>query len=175
LASSTPLRILQGVQALHQRGYHRLRILPGMSRSGIHWNVAITNADNLIENSSCPHVVDLDTAIQYSTGGLTEFAGGEVTVTSTPESVADLILNELPETVPREDDPAYVSWFADLLSLVERPDALPVAYDDYFDASEGWEIGCGSDVRHPRPPKAPIITPERSAPKQPKPSNDPPR
>ncbi len=94
-----------GVQVLHQRGYHRLRVLPGVSPSGMHWRVAITNADNLIDHMDYPHVMDLDTALWYSTGGLTEFAGGAVTVTTRPESVADLILNELPGTAPTDDDP----------------------------------------------------------------------
>jgi len=31
LASSTPIRIFQGIQVLHQRGYHRVRALPGLA------------------------------------------------------------------------------------------------------------------------------------------------
>lgn len=67
LASSTPIRILQGVQVLHQRGYHRLRILPGVSPSGMYWRVAITVSDNLIDDVDYPHVVNLDTALQLET------------------------------------------------------------------------------------------------------------
>ncbi|GLD44888.1 hypothetical protein Mkiyose1665_53880 [Mycobacterium kiyosense] len=139
LVSWTPIRILQGVRVLHQRGYHRLRILPGMSPSGMYWRVAITLSDNLIDD----HVIDWHTALHYSTGGLTEFAAGEVTVTTKPERVADLILNELPDAAPTNDDPAYIAWFAELIRTVEQTKALPVAYADYFDA-DGWEIGWGS-------------------------------
>lgn len=155
LASSTPFRILQGVRVLHQRGYHRLRILPGMSGSGMYWRVGITDAANLIDDTIYPEIVDFDAALLYTTGSLTEFAGSEVTVVSTPDSVAELILNALPESTPREDDPAYVAWFADLWSLIERCKALPIAYADYFDGSEGWEVGWGSGIRHPRPPRPP--------------------
>jgi len=168
LTSSTPVRILQGIRVLHQRGYHHLRILPGMSPSGMHWRIAITSADNLIDDSYDPHIVDLDSALWYTTSGFTKFAGGEVTVVSTPDAVADLILNALPEMAPSQDDPAYVSWFADLVSLVEHQPSpsrrIPVAYDDYFDASKGWEIGCGSGIRYPHPPKAPVNTTNRSEP-----------
>lgn len=170
LASWTPIRILQGVHVLHQRGYHRLRILPGVSSSGMYWRVAITSADNLIGHVDYPHVVNLDAVLQYSTGGLTEFAGGEVTVTTRPELVAELILNELPGTAPADDDPAYVSWFADLMRLVEQSMAPPVAYADYFDATAGWEIGWGSGIRHSRPPKPAANTPRRSAPMTSEPS-----
>lgn len=153
LASATPVRILQGVAFLHQRGYHRLRVLPGVSPSGMFWRVAITHADNLIDDSDYPHLVDFDRAINYTTGALTEFAAGEVNVVSTAEAVADLILQALPATVPTNDDPAYVAWYADLLQVVEGSGSLPIAYAEHFDASEGWEVGRG--VRYPLPPKAP--------------------
>jgi hypothetical protein len=61
---------LQGIQVLHQRGYHRLRILPGMSASGMYWRVAITSPDNLADDVHFPHIADYDTPLWYSTGGL---------------------------------------------------------------------------------------------------------
>lgn len=154
LALWTPIRILQGIQVLHQRGYHRLRILPGMSASGMYWRVAITSPDNIADDVHFPHIVDYDTPLWYSTGGLTEFAGGEVTVSTTPESVAELILTALPEITPTGDDRAYVAWYVDLLRRVEQPGQLPIAYADYFDAAAGWELGWGSGIRHPHPPRA---------------------
>lgn len=153
LVSWTPIRILQGVRVLHQRGYHRVRILPGVSPSGMYWRVAITVSDKLIDDVAYPEVIDWETALHYSTGGLSEFAGAEVTVTTTPERVADLISGELRDATPTDDDPAYIAWFAALIHTVERTKALPVAYADYFDAGEGWEIGWGSGVKHPRPPR----------------------
>jgi O-acetyl-ADP-ribose deacetylase (regulator of RNase III) len=148
LAASTPIRILQGVQVLHRLGYHRVRAMPGMSPSGAHWRVIVTTADNL-------------TAIAYSTGAGTTFASGEVTVTTRPETVADLILNALPEAAPTADDPEYVSWFADLMRLVESVGMPPIAYADYFDDDKGWEVGWGSGIRHPHPPVPPKGTATR--------------
>lgn len=124
LALWTPIRILQGIKVLHQRGYHRLRILPGMSASGMSWRVAITSPTTSPTMCTSPNIVDYDTPLRYSTGGLTEFAGGEVTVSTTPESVAELILTALPETAPAGDDHAYVAWYAYLLRRVEQ---LPIA------------------------------------------------
>ena len=72
LASWTPMRMLQGVEVLHRRGYNGVRVLPGVSPSGMYWRVAITTADNLIDHVDYPHVVNLDAVLQYSTGGLTE-------------------------------------------------------------------------------------------------------
>ena len=173
LALWTPIRILQGVQVLHQRSYHRVRVLPGVSPSGMYWRVAITDAGNLTDDQVHPHVVNLDTSLTYSTGGLTAFADGEVTVTTSPETVADLILDALPEPAPVGSDPAYVSWFADLLRLVEHTGQPPVAYADYFDATQGWEIGWGSGIKHPRPPRPTNATSRRPAAMQPVSSTSP--
>jgi hypothetical protein len=71
LTSSTPIRILQGIRVLHQRGYHRVRALPGLSGSGMYWRVAVTAADNLTDDGGFLGVRDHEAAIMYSTGGLT--------------------------------------------------------------------------------------------------------
>jgi hypothetical protein len=87
LASSTPIRIFQGIQVLHQRGYHRVRALPGLGGSGM-WRVTVTTADNLTYEHGFLRLRDNEAAIKYSIGGLTEFASGEVTVTTSPGAVA---------------------------------------------------------------------------------------
>lgn len=153
LAEWTPLRILQGVRFLHQRGYHRLRVLPGLSPSGMSWRIAITDADNLDDDWDDPRVIDDGSALRYTTGQQTEFAGREVTVTSTPEQVAELILSALPDIAAGADDPDYVSWFAELVCLCEQSKSLPVAYADLFDARQGWKLGNGA--RYPLPPDPP--------------------
>ncbi|WP_166380852.1 macro domain-containing protein [Catellatospora methionotrophica] len=155
LARSTPLRILQGVQTLHQRGYHSVRVLPGMSASGMYWRVAVAAPDNFVSEHGYLHVRNEKQAVCYTTGALTAFAGGEVTVTTAPDVVADLILGALPTIAVTHDDPAYVAWFAGLMQLVEKHNAPPIAYADYFDDTEGWEVGWGSGIRHPRPPASP--------------------
>lgn len=170
LATWTPIRILQGVQFLHQRGYHRIRTWPGMSPSGVFWRVAINTGDHLMDEAY-PEVGNYDTAVLYTTGGLTEFAGSEVTAATRPETVANLILNALPATAPTYDDHAYVSWFAELMRLVEQSKLPPIAYAEYFDASEGWEIGWGSGIRHPRPPKPSTTISRRRSPMSRLPSN----
>lgn len=163
LAISTPIRILQGVRALHERGFDRVRVVPGISPSGMYWRVTITTVDNLIDERYDSTVHDHDAAITYTTGAQCEFAGGNVTATTDPETVADMIISALPETSATSDDPAYVAWFAGVLQLVERTGALPVAYAEYFDGSEGWEFGWGSNIRYPHPPRPPKDAPRSSS------------
>ncbi|MHB1875245.1 MAG: hypothetical protein ACYCPF_10365 [Streptosporangiaceae bacterium] len=148
----TPLRILQGVRVLHQRGYHAARILPGMSASGGYWRVSIAAAANFQTEDGHLGLRDWDSAVSYSTGGGTEFAGARVDASTTPDVVADLILSALPRLPAAGDDPVYVEWYAQLMRLVEEHHGLPIAYADYFDADRGWEIGWGSGIRYPHPP-----------------------
>lgn len=156
LARSTPRRILEGVRALHERGYHEIRVLPGMSPSGMHWRVSIARRSNQLVDDGYLGLRDWDAAINYTTGAGIEFAGSFVTPTTTADDVADMILAALPGLKPAADDAEYVAWYAGLLRLMgarPNPDGpLPIAYADYFDEREGWEIGWGSGVRYPHPP-----------------------
>jgi len=148
----TPLRILQGVRVLHQRGYHAARILPGMSGSGAHWRVAIAAAADFQTDDGYLDIRDWDSAVKYSTGAGTEFAGSRVDASTSPDVVADLILSGLPRLPAAEDDPVYVEWYANLMRLVEEPHSVPIACADYFDVDRGWEVGWGSGIRYPHPP-----------------------
>jgi O-acetyl-ADP-ribose deacetylase len=152
LARATPLRILQGVRALHQRGYHGARILPGMSPSGMYWRVSVTASDRLDHADAHTDVRDRDLSIDYTTGAGAQFAGAQVTVTTSADLVADVMLSVLPPMSTDRRDPGYVRWYEGLMQLVEPDGALPIAYADYFDDAEGWEIGWGSGVRYPPPP-----------------------
>jgi O-acetyl-ADP-ribose deacetylase len=152
LARSTPLRILQGVRVLHQRGHQGIRIMPGMSPSGMHWRVSVTPADNLVDTDGYPTLRNWDQAINYTTGAGTEFAGNAVTVTTSPDEAADIILSAMPAGQTAYADPDYARWYDELMRLVERHNSLPIAYADYFDSTRGWEIGWESGLRHKHPP-----------------------
>jgi O-acetyl-ADP-ribose deacetylase len=111
----TPLRILQGIQVLHQRGYHAARILPGMSASGGYWRMAIAAAADFQTDDGYLDLRDWDSAVNYSTGDGTQFAGSRVDASTSPDAVADLILSALPRLPAAEDDPVYVEWYARLM------------------------------------------------------------
>jgi O-acetyl-ADP-ribose deacetylase (regulator of RNase III) len=140
LVMTTSVRILQGVRELHRRGFHGLRVQPGMAPSGMYWRIVLKDA------------ADPDATIAYTSGAETEFAGGTVDAMTTPAALAELILRALPRLAATHDAPAYAAWFAGLLAAVEPQHALPVSFADYFDDSAGWEIGWGSGFRYPAPP-----------------------
>ena len=166
----TPIRILQGVQVVHQRGYHRMRILPGVSPSGMYWRVAITSDDNLIDGDDYPHVINWDAALNYSTGDSPSSPAVKYSLPLHPRRLPISSSELHPERTPIGTDPTYVSWFADLPRRLESSGQLPIAYADYFDVSEGWEIGWGTGIRHPRPPRPADTTSRGPVPMQPPPS-----
>lgn len=141
LVMATSVRILQGARELHRRGFHGLRVRPGVAPSGLYWRVTLADAR------------DPESVIRYTSGDEGAFAGGTVHAMSTPDEVAGLILRALPRLAATNDAPEYVAWFAGLLAAVEPQHALPVSFADYFDDEPGWEIGWGSGLRYPAPPR----------------------
>jgi hypothetical protein len=121
----------------------------------MYWRVSIAAAANFQTDDGSLELRDWDSAVNYSTGSGTEFAGSRVDASTSPDVVADLILSALPRLAAAADDPLYVEWYANLMRLVEEHHSLPIAYADYFDEKRGWEIGWGSGIRHPHPPAPP--------------------
>ena len=152
----TPLRILQGVRVLHQRGFQGTRILPGMSSSGMYWRVSIAAAANFQTDGSVD-LRDWDSAVNYSTGGGTEFAGSRVDASTSPDIVADLILSALPRLAAVDDDPLYVEWYA-------QPDATRRGASQSADRlcrllrRKAW---LGDRVGQPDPPPPPAGAADR--------------
>ena len=155
LARNTPVLILEGVRVLHERGYHRVRIRSGLAPSGMYWRIHIAVFDGVVR-ADPEDWNDWGGAgtIVYSTGAGVEFASGEVSIVTTPESVADLMLSRLPDARPSADDPDYVAWFRDLLRVLDEQHGLPVSYADYYTPKPGWYVGWGDD-RLPDPPAVP--------------------
>ncbi|MGO2423390.1 MULTISPECIES: hypothetical protein [Glutamicibacter] len=164
--SQLPLRILEAVGLLHRLGYLGLRILPGINASGTAWRMIIHNVTEWDPEAKYGGPYNAKESCVYSTAGANVFNND----VHFPEdvshvSLAEAILEAMPSlqrSTPEETGNLdYVRWYAQLLSQVTRLDELPVAYADYFDDSEGWELGWGSDRRFPAPPR---YLPEPDAP-----------
>lgn len=134
--TSVPLRILEGIEDLHRRGYENVRVLPSISPSGVYWRVLIQagmtqdQRDARPQDVTAPHVL-------YSNGAGAEFAGGVVTGATPQRAVGDLILAEL-APLEKAADPAYAQWFGRLVDICRRTDQLPWAFDDYGQRAGGW-------------------------------------
>lgn len=152
LARVTWLRILQGVGVLHQRGYEGVRIYPGFNSSGTSWRVMIASEEHfepVWDGTDFVPASDVP-GLRYSTAAGTGFGEGNVTVATTPDEVADMILEEVPTFAREYSDREYAVWFQALLAVSTALESTPYAYSDYFDA-DGWLL-TGSDIVFPFPP-----------------------
>jgi O-acetyl-ADP-ribose deacetylase (regulator of RNase III) len=145
--SDTPRRILEGVAALHARGFEQIRVLPGVAPSGMFWRASITDGETDGEEGGEDEGVQ-----RYTTGNGPDFADAAVDRSTTAAEVADLILGALPRAGGPRPDPVYAAWYARLMRLVAQHDRLPVAYSDSYVQEPGWEIGWGSGIRIEEPP-----------------------
>lgn len=156
--SQLPLRTLEAVGLLHRLGYLGLRILPGINASGTAWRIVIFNVTEWNPNDKFGDPHNASENCVYSTAGVNVFNNN----VQFPEDVshvgvAEAILAALPSLQRSTPDETgnldYVRWYAQLLSQVTHLSELPVAYADYFDDAEGWELGWGSDRRFQAPPR----------------------
>ena len=88
-----------------------VRILPGMSASGMHWRVAVTTTR------------DPEDGFRYSTGSRFEVGEQRVDGTTTVDELADHILEFLPDEGIGEDA-GYARWYGDLMEIVRRQGML---------------------------------------------------
>ena len=155
----TCIKVLEMVAALHQRGYERLRIEPGMSPSGMSWRCGITHAGNMDPDNGalCANSGGPEMAFYTSAAGDAFFDWDDAPGLDT-EELADRFLLEYPEIckLGQGEDPEYVAWYELMLSLA-RKGGLPYAYDDYGDyddePSPSWIPTMGdTDTKLPLPP-----------------------
>jgi len=135
-------RILLMVHELHRLGYERLRILPMMAPSGMHWRCKFFPAGE-------PH-----RELQFfSTGsGAACFTWEDATEDSPAELGRKFIARVPAASAAKGEDPAYAAWFVTMLKAT-APLGLPIEMAD-------WElkrgvvstIGCDKPVELPLAP-----------------------
>ena len=157
--SSHPMRcalaVLEMVQFLHERGYERIRISPGMSPSGNCWRCLITHRGNIQENhGAMPVDFDADSA-HYTTGAGSRYFAWEDAHEDRPSELADRFIQRFPEIAKKGQgkDPEYVRWYRKMLELAKEG-ALPVAYEDWDDEPDPrWLPTTGDGLtKLPMPP-----------------------
>lgn len=99
-----------------------------------------------------PGPADDAECLRYSDSGGYEFAEVQLDRDTDALRVAMLILENLPALHATDSDARYVPWYESRLDRVRTVDDLPVAYADYSDQTEGWELGWGSGRCVPAPP-----------------------
>ena len=138
--------VLLMVQVLHERGYQRLRIAPGMSASGAYWRCSVTPVTNMLRENGA-RLQDWDGLVaHYTTGQEQQYFGWDDAADATPARMAELFIERFPDVAAAGLGPdwAYAGWYQELMRLTD-PDAFPIAYSDYFDDAAGGLPCVGSD------------------------------
>lgn len=152
------IKVLEMVSVLHQRGYERLRIEPGMAPSGMYWRCGITHAGNMDpENGALSLSGFNDENVPYTSAMRNRFFDWDDAPGLDAAQLAARFIEEHPGlcVLCRGKDPDYVAWYGLMLSLA-RKGGLPSAYDDEWgldDELPRWLSTMGeSDGELPMPP-----------------------
>lgn len=155
--SVLPLRIVEAIGLLHRLGYAGVRMLPGINSSGTAWRIIIFNVEEWDHEDEYGAPYMATESCVYSTAGENVFNNDvQFPADVSHIDVAEAILDALPSlqrsALSHNGNKEYVNWYRQLQSQIKTLQDLPVAYADYFDDSEGWELGWGSQHRFPKPP-----------------------
>lgn len=134
------------VQELHQHGYQRLRIAPGMSASGAYWRCSVAPVTNTLSENGAKLRDWEGLVAHYTTGQEQHYFGWDDAADATPAQMADLFIERFPEVAAAGlgSDWAYAGWYQEMMRLTD-PDAFPIAYSDYFDDDAGGLTCVGGD------------------------------
>lgn len=147
-------RLLEMLGELHRRGYQRLRFMPAISPSGMHWRCVIAPVEAFSRAHGARLAEWSDEWPRYTTGdGGACFEWTDATDDG-PVALADKFVARFPEIVARGwgEDAEYVGWFAAMLAAT-APAGLPYAWADWDVPDDRLPVeGAGDNPCVPLPP-----------------------
>lgn len=131
--------VLYLVHELHNQGYQRLRIAPGMSASGIYWRCTITHAGNISRGHGAMLDEQDGLVARYTTGMENRYFDWTDAEEDNASELAQKFLERFPELCQKSlgKDEQYVRWYQTMLEFAER-NQFPVAYADWYDAPPNY-------------------------------------
>src|SRR5947209_7554113 len=111
---------MEMVAALHRLGYERLRLVPAMSPSGLHWRGNVSAVSN-VRRKHGARVWDYSDGVMAlcSTGQGAAVFGWEDAQTDSPEELARKFIERFPgiAAAGKGSDPAYTKWYHRMLEM----------------------------------------------------------
>ena len=130
------INVLLMVHELHKRGFQRLRIVPGMSASGMYWRVTILPRTRVLRShGAMSHDWTWGGPEPFYTSGQeSKYFDWDDAVEDGPAELADKFLERFPEITEasRGSDWEYAGWYLEMLGKAQVGD-LPIAYADWYD------------------------------------------
>lgn len=121
------------VHELHKRGYQRLRIVPSMAPSGVHWRCSVVPASDVLTAHGARARPDLEPTAHYTTGMDNAYFGWEDARQDSARELADKFVLRFAGVAEagRGRDWAYAGWYVEMLGVAELG-ALPVSNGDWY-------------------------------------------
>jgi hypothetical protein len=130
--------VLDMVAVLHRRGYQHLRIVPGMSGSGLYWRCTFTPAINVEPNPSQQGIDQVRNhdhlTAQWTNANEDDIFGTPEAQHMSPIELADLFTNTYPDIL-NASDWAYAGWYVEMLGSVDQ-NFFPIFYADHLSATD---------------------------------------
>ncbi len=122
LALRDAARMIAMVHELHKAGYQRIRILPAMAPSGVHWRCTITDAGNFTPDGLGLRDPHGDRVARYTSGDGARYFGWDDGPTLTARLLAKRFLSAFPVIAEHGAgrDWAYAGWLTDVLGRAEH-------------------------------------------------------
>jgi len=155
-------RVLSMVRCLHEAGYQKLRIVPGMSPSGFWWRCLILPSADVLASNGALCREDADWSAAYSSAHENSFFGWEDAKDDSASELAAKFMQRFPGIVlhGKGRDWAYAGWYLEMLGYAHEG-GFPVAYDTFMDdIPEGFMKLTDGRTCLPLPPGGmlPILT-----------------
>ena len=143
-------RVIAMVHELHKAGYQRIRILPTMAPTGLHWRCTVTSADNLGPDGLSVRAGADGLIARYTSGNGNHYFDWPGADRMNARQLAARFLTAFPVIAERGAgrDWAYAGWLTDVLGRAEHGDFLVFAADYPLDEEDLREW-------HPPPPPLP--------------------
>lgn len=125
-------RLIRMVHEAHKRGYQLLRIMPGLSPSGMHWRCSIFPAQSASGTHGAMVAHDQPQA-RYTTADGRRYFGWRDAADVGPRTLCAMFLARYPEIADRAHgrDYEYAGWFVELLGHVDSS-IFPISFDDWY-------------------------------------------
>ncbi|MFT4154119.1 hypothetical protein [Parafilimonas sp.] len=129
-------KLLFMVEELHNRGFGKLRVIPSLSPSGVHWRCSFI--DETKEHRCI--------ASNWIYGYEKEKSGEEIKLTT--QELADLFVKENFEFIEhcKGENEAYTKWYSSILAQLKKGE-LPYAFADWEMPKGIWRTSEGNDIK----------------------------
>ena len=129
-------KVLFIAEALHQKGYENLKVIPSLSPSGVYWRCSFVPAN---KNQEFDVIVS---------NWLSNFA--DISENEIPLTIKELTYRFIEEhkeflvkCIGKNEE--YINWFKNVMEILDLEE-LPYAFSDYFGPTTYWQTSLGKRI-----------------------------